>query len=130
MKAIIQNVDALMHGISGKIEISIDEFGPRMTFISQPTKVGEEIITRTLTSDDAQCADSFIATSVNLKKLWDDAHDTNYVFEAGIDMNWDGTMREELFTTFAAAKEYAQSLLDNEDLYVDEVFIYPRELKS
>lgn len=130
MKAIIQNVDAVMNGITGKIEISIDEFGPCMTFISQPTKVGEEIIKSTLTSDDAQCADSYIGTSVSLAKLWAEAHDTNYVFEAGIDMNWDGTMNEKLFTTFSAAKAYAQELLDNEDLYVDEVFIYPRELKS
>lgn len=130
MKANIQTVSATMHSVEGYIEIAIDEFGPVMTFKSLPTKVGEELITRTLTSSDAQCADSYIATSVNLKKLWDEAHDTKYIFEAGIDMGYDGKMREQFFTTFAGAKQYVVELIAEGDLYVDEVFIYPRELKS
>jgi hypothetical protein len=130
MKAIIQSADAIMGGVSGRIEIAIDDFGPVMSFRSQPTKVGEEIIERTLTGDDAQMADTFIITDANLREWWNSAHDTNYVFEAGIDMNWDGTYNEKLFTTFSAAQAYAQELLDSDDLYVDEVYIHPKELNS
>ena len=128
MKAIIQRVSATMHGNEGNIEIAIDEFGPRMTFTSSPTKVGEKIITSYLTSDDAQCADSYIATSVNLKKLWNDAHDTNYVFEAGIDMNWDGTFHDKLFKDITKAQAYAKSLQESDgewgEIYVRAIQLH------
>jgi hypothetical protein len=119
MKAIIEVIAATMHGNEGQITISIDEFGPVMTFTAF---VGGRNIKSVLTGDDALAADSYIASGGKLKDAWIRAHAVKWVFEAGLDMNWDGTFHEKLFAEFPKAEAYAKNLQESDGEW-GEVYI-------
>lgn len=124
MNAIIFRGTALKHGTEVKLEVGFDSTGPYIATNGVQ-----------MTSDDIMASEHYMVVDLRgsgyrkLADLWTHMNNATYVFEAGIDMNWDGTMREELFTTFEKAEQYNISLIAEGDLYVDEVFIYARELK-
>lgn len=111
MKALIEVIAATMHGNEGQITISIDEFGPVMTFTAF---VGGRNIKSVLTGDDAAAADSYIASGGKLKDAWIRAHAVAWVFEAGIDMGWDGTFHDKLFKDLTKAQAYATRLQESD----------------
>lgn len=122
MKALIETIAATMHGDEGQIQIHIDEFGPSMTF----TAPGRE--SRTLTGDDASAADSFIASRVSIKDRWIAAHAVTWIFEAGIDMGYDGSFSVKLFKEFPKAAAYAKNLQESDgewgDIYIRAVQLH------
>ena len=122
MKAIIFTGTALKHGTEVRLEVGFDSTGP---YIATD---GVE-----MTSDDIMASEHYMVVDLRgsgyrkLADLWTHMNNATYVFEAGIDMGYDGTYREQLFTTFDKAKKYALGLKDVDSW--DDVYVYALEVK-
>lgn len=99
-----------MHYFSGRegtIELSVDASGPCMSFINSE---GEA---RQMTMDDAMFAHEMYSTpKCDLLAKWNEVCETEYVFEGGAFIEYEGMYNSRFFRSYTAAVAHAKAVGD------------------